>query len=265
MNRMASWACLGATTKEKMPFWCPFNREWDALDPLSQRLLRNAWPETPLGKRKRKRSGAASVYQHIRNVWCPAPEKVRSLNFERPDSKWLQPLDLDALVAKYEEFVSERGEAKSAPPLLSAVAPLLAPQGWMTEAMEMPEGDVFQVPSRAASSARWNFCPVGTNEEETTFAETLPQPDGLPWVFRRKVYRGKKMKAPLVMGAFDDDGVYLNFHGELDDDLPTAPNRIPPGTPVRFVVERVSEFKGYHWVEISRVLVHADWAFLGDY
>ena len=53
----------------------------------------------------------------------------------------------------------------------------------------------------------------------------------------------------------------MNYHGEKDDVLPASVHDIPSGAYVKFVVQQFNDYKGYHWAEVTRVLVHKDWEY----
>lgn len=292
MNRLSWRCCLGGNTKEKTSFFCPFNREWDELDPVSRSVLKQAWVEHSMslfdrsgGKRKRQQK--SDVYGTILKAWSPAKEQVRHLDFKRPDPKWLLPLTLGQLVEKYKDFCKEHaakcGESRMllySPPPLSKVASLLAPVGFVTEPMRYsPEKTLscIKVPTDAKKQpapkdAKWQFrqekaewkeAKRKKEQAETTiwcFHDVFKHPvEGTRWTFSRRMFSRSKSLAPLWMGSFDGDELFMNEHGDEDMWLPTSPELIPSGTMVRYVVLKVSEYKGHHWAELSGVLVERDW------
>jgi hypothetical protein len=290
MGRMSYRACLGGAKMKKYPRWCPFYHEWNQLDKASKCLLRNAWVDKPPADAMfRRRKGVPNVYERIRDAYCPSPDKVRTMDFERPDPKHLMPLTLRDVKDSYEAFCDAHDgvkESESTPPPIHVVAPLLknlqygmrAAVGFVTEPIAfLPERTMrpLHVPNFGGKvephKTRWQFkkCKdpetleeYGFLDEELCFDDVFPHPvEGETWLFKRFVFDFRRnMKAPLGMGVFDDDGsMCMNYHGEVDDALPVSAEDIPSGTPVRFVVQQFGSYRDYHWAEIVRVLVHKNW------
>lgn len=287
MGRMSWRACLGGAKMNKYPRWCPFYREWNQLDDQSKHLLRNAWVDKPPADAMfSQRKGVPNVYERIRDAWCPSPDRVRTMDFECPDPAHLMPLALREVKESYEAFCDARTDEAGAPPGIRDVAPLLknaqygmrAAVGFVTEPMAfLPERTMrpLHVPDFGGNAepykTRWQFkkCKdpealeeYGFLDEELCFDDVFPHPvEGETWLFKRFVFDFRRnMKAPLAMGLFDDDGsMCMNYHGEVDDVLPASAEHIPSGTPVRFVVQQFSSYREYHWVDITRVLVHRNW------
>lgn len=285
MDRMSWRACLGGAKMKKYPRWCPFYREWNKLDDTSKWLLRNAWVDKPPADAMfTQRKGVPNVYERIRDAWCPSPDQVRQMDFERPDPQHLMPLTLQEVKESYEAFCDARGDDAGAPPGIRDVAPLLknvrygvrAAVGIVTEPMAfLPERTKrpLHVPDFGGKvephKARWQFqkCldedardTYGFLDEDLCFDDVFPHPEGETWLFKRFVFDFRRnMKAPLAMGLFDDDGMSMNYHGEDDNALPVSAEHIPSGTPVRFVVQQFNSYREYHWAEITRVLVHRNW------
>ena len=96
-------------------------------------------------------------------------EHARELNFETPDPKWLKPLTLEELFEKYRVFKTKHQAVSDfPPPPLTAVAPLLAPQGWLSLTLRHDPArsrvPVFHVPMTRQppripdpDMARWQF------------------------------------------------------------------------------------------------------------
>ena len=294
MSRLSHRACLGGSTKDKCDFWNPFSRVWNALDDVAKKVLSRAWVETPLNlfdsSRKRKRA-FASVYKTIKQAWSPPADKVRELDFKRPDPKWLRPLTLKQLVRTYHWFCKSFKEAcdemgrRETPPPLYKVASLLAPEGWITETMVLDPGTKTPAPrvfvptekdrrTPALKNARWQFDAATSSTIDpdelrfkTVFANAVQDGDWCACPFRRRVAYQNKYKtiAPLAMGMFeDDDNFSMNYHGDEDDWLPLSPDLIPSKTRVRFVVQDVQSFKGMCWATITRVLVDREWDAVPD-
>ena len=287
MDRMSWRACLGGAKMKKYPRWCPFHREWNGLDDKSKWLLRNAWVDKPPeGAQKRQRKGVPNVYERIRDAWCPSPDNVRTMDFERPDPQHLMPLTLQEVKESYEAFCDARGDEAGAPPGIRDVAPLLknmrygmrAAVGFVTEPMAfLPERTKrpLHVPDFGGKvepyKTRWQFkkCKdleardtYGFLDEDLCFDDVFPHPEGETWLFKRFVFKpfSRNMKAPLAMGLFCEHfGMCMNYHGEADAYLPVSAEHIPSGTPVRFVVQQFNSYREYHWAEITRVLVHRNW------
>lgn len=286
MDRMSWRACLGGAKMKKYPRWCPFYREWNNLDDTSNWLLRNAWVDKPPADAMfTQRKGVPNVYARIRDAWCPSPDKVKEMDFERPDSKHLMPLTLLEVKESYEAFCNARGDEAGAPPGIRDVAPLLknvrygmrAAVGIVTEPMAfLPERTKrpLHVPDFGGKvephKARWQFqkCldedardTYGFLNEDLCFDDVFPHPEGETWLFKRFVFDFRRnMKAPLAMGLFCEHfGMCMNYHGEADAYLPASAEHIPSGTPVRFVVQQFNSYREYHWAEITRVLVHRNW------
>jgi len=286
MDRMSWRACLGGAKMKKYPRWCPFYREWNGLDDTSKRLLRNAWVDKPPeGAMFSQRKGVPNVYERIRDAWCPSPDQVRQMDFERPDPQHLMPLTLQEVKESYEAFCDARGDDAGAPPGIRDVAPLLksvrygmrAAVGFVTEPMAfLPERTKrpLHVPDFGGKvephKARWQFLKCldedardtyGFLDEDLCFDDVFPHPEGETWLFKRFVFDFRRnMKAPLAMGLFDEHfGINMNYHGEADAFLPASAEHIPSGTPVRFVVQQFNSYREYHWAEITRVLVHRNW------
>lgn len=298
MVRMSWRASLGGTKAKSYPRWCPFYREWNGLDDTSKWLLRNAWVDKPpVDVMFRRRTGVPNVYEHIRDAYCPTPDKVRHMDFERPDPKHLMPLTLQEVKDAYEAFCDARGygqeddekkaTAVTPPPSIHVVAPLLrnmafglrASVGFVTETMVfLPERTLrpLHVPDYGGVAepykARWQFkkCTDAdvveqywSLKEQLAFDEVFPHPnEGETWLFKRRMFDFRKnMLAPLALGYFDEEGMCMNYHGEKDDVLPASVHDIPSGAYVKFVVQQFNDYKGYHWAEVTRVLVHRDWEY----
>jgi hypothetical protein len=101
------------------------------------------------------------------------------------------------------------------------VAPLLAPQGWVTEPFVLSERDVrfmFSVPAWGGTpefrKARWECTPTPSDDAgELQFHQLFPHPT--PWKFKRMLYRGRKTFAPLALGTCDTHGnLFPNYFGE---------------------------------------------------
>ena len=286
MDRMSWRACLGGAKMNKYPRWCPFYREWNGLDDTSKWLLRNAWVDNPPeGAMFTQRKGVPNVYARIRDAWCPSPDQVRQMDFERPHPQHLMPLTLQEVKESYEAFCDARGDDAGAPPGIRDVAPLLrsmrygmrAAVGFVTEPMAfLPERTKrpLHVPDFGGKvephKARWQFqkCKdedardtYGSLDEDLCFDDVFPHPEGETWLFKRFVFDFRRnMKAPLAMGLFCEHfGMCMNYHGEADAYLPASAEHIPSGTPVRFVVQQFNSYREYHWAEITRVLVHRNW------
>lgn len=318
MDRWSWRASLGASVKLNTDYWCPFAKQWDALDSPSRDVLANAWVEQPKHMfaspaKRRRRQQPADQYEIIRQAWSPMENRahlVRKLDFRRPDPKWLRPLTLAELQTQYTQFCEQRAAKvrtptrllglatpgahvaasefdPPAPPPLSVVAPLLAPQGWVTEPFVLSERDVrymFSVPAWGGTpdfhKPRWECTPTPLDDaDELQFHQLFPHPT--PWKFKRMLYRGSKTLAPLALGTCDAHGnLFPNYFGEhpptlgpraadTDDEQDEADDEqeegeeeewmdvedLRAGMRVRFVVQSLGAYKEHVWVNISRILV----------
>ena len=319
MDRWSWRASLGASVKPKTDYWCPFAKQWDALDSPSRDALANAWVEQPKHMfaspaKRRRRQQPVDQYDIIRQAWSPMenrPHLVRELDFRRPDPQWLRPCTLAELQTQYTHFCEQRAAKvrtptpplglatpgahvaasdsdPPAPPPLSVVAPLLAPQGWVTEPFVLSERDVrfmFSVPAWGGTpefrKARWECTPTPSDDAgELQFHQLFPHPT--PWKFKRMLYRGRKTLAPLALGTCDTHGnLFPNYFGEHpptlgpraadtddEDDEDEADEAeeeeeeewmdvedLRAGMRVRFVVQSLGAYKEHVWVNISRILV----------
>ena len=66
------------------------------------------------------------------------------------------------------------------------------------------------------------------------------------WTFTKHLYKRKKswepsrkMTAPPHIGGYDDEGIYMNATGWLDDKLPASMHKIPRGARVKVVVNQM--------------------------
>ena len=153
MDRWSWRASLGASVKPKTDFWCPFAKEWDALDTPSRDVLANAWVDQPkhmfASPSKRRRRQPVDQYEIIRQAWSPTESLVRELDFRRP-GQVVTPAPLAELQTQYAQFC-ERRAVKS------------KPSGWRPPERTSPTANPYP---RARLCPRWQRC--------------SPRKDGLP-------------------------------------------------------------------------------------
>ena len=273
-------------------FW----REWTtSLDETSRNILAGAHPlpaarcSTPVPRELTTAEAAAGMNPHdpppfmsrlpspspmdhnavrerVRQAWQNSQRdafyakypQLRDFSFERPSPQLYAPLSLDQLRTKYEAYAEEyRRTASGEPAPLSVVAPMLAPQGFVTEIMTLKDSvPRFHVPNdKKGSPNAWKsrFQFVG---EPFAQAPCLKMHDLFPTkqtLSRRQywcnAFNGYKQAPPLRIGMYDPDDamrVWHNLDGSCDATLQEehgarSVETIPQDTPCRFIVNSVSD------------------------
>ena len=218
-----------------------------------------------------------------REAFYQAYPQMRNFSFLHPPEECYAPLTLAALKTKYDEdYVAEhqrRTQAEAArhsagaagawvdtPAPLEAVAPLLAPQGFVTEVMLFQDNvPRFYIPNDKEGKpnpkkARFQFVGLPSAADAGGEAKASETPLRLDDLFPRKqgfqkrefwcaAFNGYKQAPPLRIGLYDPDDldrVWHNFDGACNAQLAQqgikSPEKIPAGLPCRFVVQSVSNF-----------------------